>query len=120
MIRGNVIRLELPDFPPSVNNLFPTGKHGKRFRSREYECWINSSEAALWMTKFTNMTGPVSVSITLEDKGNRDIDNFAKAILDFLVRYHVIEDDRRKIVRSLNMRWGDVKGCFIEIEGVRG
>src|SRR6476469_10146304 len=31
---GGRVKLTLP-FPPSVNNLYPTGSHGKRFKSTE-------------------------------------------------------------------------------------
>lgn len=110
-----MIRLTLPK-PPSSNHLFPTGKSGRRFRSKEYEKWLSAAEYELWMTKFAPIAGPVSISITIEDIGRVDLANHEKACVDFIVKHKLIEDDKRSIVRRILMQWGNVKGCLVEIE----
>lgn len=111
-----MIRLELT-MPPGVNGLFPTGKHGKRFRSPAYDRWLSGAEASLWMTKFLPIAGPVEVSIRYEEGGReRDLDGLAKAPIDFCVKHKLIEDDRRSIVRKITLAWDkNVKGCVVEI-----
>jgi len=114
-----MIRLELT-MPPTLNNLFPTGKSGGRFRSREYERWLKDSETALWLTKFTPIAGPVEIAVRYEDAGRRDIDNYFKAIGDFCVKHKLIEGDHRSIVRKVTLEWDRrITGCVVEIKETR-
>ena len=110
-----MIRLNL-EKPPSVNALFSTDwKTKRRFRSKAYENWLSNAETALWMTKWKPITGPVNITITVEDAGRVDLANHEKSICDFLVKHGLIEDDKRSIVRKITLQWGNVKGCVVEV-----
>lgn len=80
--------------PPTANNLFPTGRSGKRFRSPEYEAW--KREAGLVCTA-RGFAVPGQISVLYEysfgDRRRRDIFNYEKAVSDFLVLHQIIDDD---------------------------
>lgn len=61
--------------------------------------------------------GAVNVAIIFPDRGNGDIDNLAKAILDLAVKHGIIDGDNRKFVRELNLRWGGVELAHVTITG---
>ena len=110
------VRLELPT-PPSLNNLFRSTKDGLRVASKRYGNWRRVAAQGLYLG-YKRIEGPVSIKITVEDVGRRDLDNFCKAILDFLVAHRIILNDDRPTVREITMRWGNVKGVIVEIEAV--
>ena len=110
------VRLELPT-PPSLNNLFITTKSGHRAPSKRYSQWRHIAAQALYMG-YKRLEGPVTIKITVEDKGRRDLDNFCKSVLDFCVTHRVIEGDSREFVRKITIEWGDVKGAVVEIEPI--
>lgn len=85
------MQVELP-FPPSVNLCWRSfrGRAILSRRGREYrKAAIKACEGA------SKIEGPVSVKIYLypPDKRRRDVDNYAKAILDALVHAGVLVDD---------------------------
>ena len=110
------VRLELPT-PPSLNNQFITTKTGLRAASGRYSTWRRVAAQSLYIG-YKRIEGPVSVKITVEDTGRRDLDNFCKAILDFCVAHRIILNDDRPTVREITMRWGNVKGVIVEIESL--
>jgi crossover junction endodeoxyribonuclease RusA len=115
-----MIRIDLPK-PPSVNNLHLNVRGRGRVKSPKYRAWIEHAGLALLMARPAKLQGPVSIDCEFEDKGSGDIDNFSKAVLDLLVRHQVIEDDRRSIVRRLNLSWStDVAGCRVTVTPVEG
>lgn len=104
--------------PPSVNNLFVTVKSlgaPLRVRGKPYREWVKLADGMLWGQHLEYFQGPVRITILVEDKGQGDLDNFCKATLDFLVRHNIIEDDCRKIVRSITMKWADIEGARVEV-----
>lgn len=109
------MKLIIP-FPPSVNNLFRNVAGRGRVPSARYQTWKVVADEEVMLQKKQYFKGPVHVLLTVEDRGNQDADNCAKAPLDLLVRHGIIEDDNRKIVRKLTVQWGDVKGCEILVE----
>jgi Holliday junction resolvase RusA-like endonuclease len=111
-----MIIYELP-IPPSTNNLFPTqSSSNRRYVSREYRQWRgDAGRMMMAQGPLKTLSGPVIVAITIRDEGPGDLDNRCKAILDFLVHHGVIEDDNRKIVRAINLSWGEVEGARVEI-----
>ena len=111
--------LVLP-LPPSVNNLYlnPRGTHGSRPISSRYRAWRKRATAAMWGQRMEMFDGAVKISIVFEDNGKCDLDNLPKAILDHLVHHKIIVDDSRKYVRELNTKWGEVKGCVLEIQPI--
>ena len=106
-------------FPPSVNHYWrhvamPLGKGKKGFsvraliseKGRAYKLTVCrevlSQRAAL------GISGPVRMYIAFcpPDRRRRDVDNYAKALLDSLVEAKVLEDD--SLIRDLRMVWGEV------------
>jgi Holliday junction resolvase RusA-like endonuclease len=110
-----MISLNLPK-PPSVNNLHLNVRGRGRVKSPKYRAWIEEAGYAVAIARPAKLQGPVSINCEFEDKGSGDIDNFSKAVLDLLVRHQVIEDDRRSIVRRLNLSWSpEITGCQVTI-----
>jgi Holliday junction resolvase RusA-like endonuclease len=113
-----MIIYDLP-LPPSVNGMFCNGAAGGKFgrvKTATYREW--KRQAGLHMLvqgPLKKIAGPVNVSITISDRAAGDLDNRLKAILDLMVTHTVIEDDKKDIVRSIHMKWGEVEGARVEI-----
>lgn len=103
--------------PPTANNLFAgTGKH--RYRTSEYNDWINTAGWDLISQRPPQARGKVSLLIEVEEpKTARQMDlaNREKATTDLLVKHLVIEGDDQRYVRELNMRWADIQGVRVTI-----
>lgn len=112
-----VFRITKP--PPSTNNLYINVRKG-RIRSQQYDDWIQWAGVDYLRQRPKSITGPVNITLEVQEPKRRsDIDNRAKAVLDFLVKSKVIEADDQTIVRKLNLAWSDeVEGCRITIESV--
>lgn len=78
--------------PPTTNNLFPSGKNGRRFKSKEYELWLAKASFGFVAP---HLSGKFRLTLELyfADKRRRDISNYEKAVTDFLVSRAVIDDD---------------------------
>ena len=101
--------------PPSVNNLYVTGKYG-RFRSQKYDSWINEAGAEIMRQRPSKIAGPVILTYEFQegkDKRKRDLGNLEKATTDLLVSHQIIEADDGSIVREIKLKWN------AEVEGVR-
>lgn len=104
--------------PPSVNGLFSTNWRTKRrFESEAYERWKKLA------SKSFKYTGPIYTKrlkavykYVFTDKRPRDIENYAKAISDFLVENNVIEDDSLIDHLELIRGEGTIPGVFVQIE----
>jgi len=95
---GSRPSVEVP-VPPSANNLYPTGRNGRRFPSAEYKAW--RAVAGPLLSRIPPATAfPVELRYTLAGKVNalRDIGNVEKALTDQLVAEGVLPDDRLKLV----------------------
>lgn len=81
-----ILSLDLP-LPPSVNNLFGN-RAGGRFKTQAYRDWIKAAKASLWVQKpaggFPFFDGPFWVAIAVPLTMRGDVDNRAKAPIDFL------------------------------------
>ena len=100
-----MIVLNLP-YPPSVNNLFPTGKSGRRFKSDEYSAWLEHAATCVsWKAKKV-ITGPYTMTATFDrpDRRARDLGNLEKAVSDLLVSLNVVKDDRH--AQRITLQWG--------------
>lgn len=110
--------LTLP-FPPSTNNLFINGKHG-RFRSQKYDSWMMEAGNEILRQRPPKVTGPVVLTFEFEDghdKRRRDISNLIKAPEDLLVSHRLIEADDQFTVRKISASWAaDVEGVRVTIE----
>ena len=111
-----VIRLILP-FPPSVNGLY-SGK-ARRFKSKLYVAWIALAKQALLYQEVHNLPDfgrvPLEVHYVFgkPDKRGRDVENYCKAVSDFLVDNAIIVDD--SYIQRMVLEWGEVDGVEITI-----
>lgn len=80
--------------PPTANNLFPTGRSGKRFPSSQYKNW-KALAALEFQGCSETLTGRLKAIYRYEfaDERKRDLANFEKALTDFLVSNEVMLDD---------------------------
>ena len=114
----DVIRLELP-FPPSVNHYWRhvvlpigNGRKGHRVQTlisatgRKYKIAVLKSVIA--QRAEYGIQNPVCVHVVFypPNRCRRDVDNYAKALLDGIVGAGVLADD--SLIRDLRLVWGDV------------
>jgi len=102
-----IVSLWLP-FPPSVNNLFPTSqKTGLRYPSKQYKQWQQAAEIYVTEQKPHRFIQPVDLKIELfpRDLRPRDVDNYNKAIIDLLVKCHIVPGDDSRFIKGLDVRW---------------
>ncbi len=116
------MQIRLPK-PPSVNAMFINRKHGTgrgRIKSKAYNAWIAEANVVLmnqWpRNRRKAFDYPVSVSLILPYRGNSDLDNFAKPLLDFLVAVGLLSNDTMAHVRHLEIRPTDREDVLITIE----
>lgn len=85
-------------FPPASNNLFPTGKNNRRFKSKRYKAWLAICPE-ITDIKFEGM---VTVSYLIYFPNDRICDgqSYMKAPLDYIVAQGVLKDDNRRIVKG--------------------
>lgn len=125
---GEPVILTLP-FPPSINALWTRPRSGAPYRSKEYRSWIGAAEAAYLMQKraVKAIKGTFRYHVTLDarrwthDAAGRkrpsDGDNReAKAVLDFLQKMGVIENDH--LCSGGSWSWGAADGCTIILYAV--
>jgi crossover junction endodeoxyribonuclease RusA len=110
-----MIRIDLPK-PPSVNALFFNAPGRGRVKTKEYRAWIEAAGWVLLSQKPSRVTGPVALEYLLEDAGRIDLGNYEKPITDLLVSQGIIEDDKRSVVRRINLSWSpEITGCQVTI-----
>jgi len=106
--------ISLPKPPPSANNLFPTGRNRRRYRSSDYEAWLFEAGYALERQKPPELIGPVQLDYKFK-RGRVDLGNLEKATTDLLVKHGVIQGDSPKYVGDIRLRFADVPGLEITI-----
>jgi Holliday junction resolvase RusA-like endonuclease len=92
--------------PPSLNAIWRYGK-GRAFKSERYRVWLRAADNEFLQhrKKWLPVAGNFRVHITLNDKRRRgDADNRIKALLDFLQRVGLIEND--KLCDGVTAEWG--------------
>ncbi len=96
--------LTLP-IPPSVNALY-SGNH-RRFKSKRYTAWIAEAKTAIAGIPIIKISGSVEATyrICSPDNRRRDIENYAKAVSDFISDQGFIDDDSN--IQRLVMEWAD-------------
>ena len=112
--RKDSFTIDLPRPPPSANNLFPTGKNRRRYRSADYEAWLFEAGYALEKQKPPEFIGPVRLEYEFK-RGRVDLGNLEKATTDLLVKHGVIQGDSPKYVGNIHLRFADVVGARITI-----
>lgn len=106
--------IDLPRPPPSANNLFPTGRNRRRYRSADYEAWLFEAGHHLEKQKPPEFIGPVRLEYEFK-RGRVDLGNLEKATTDLLVKHGVIQGDSPKYVGDIRLRFGNVPGARITI-----
>ena len=94
---STLFRLELAGLPPSVNQMYRTGRQGQRYKRPEVEEWQSEVAKQLreaWGDK-RPFVGEVLLKIEFSVKTNRrwDVDNRLKALIDCLELGGVIHYD---------------------------
>lgn len=121
-LSGDVV-VDLP-YPPSVNRLWrATAAHGEQsvYLAPSYVKWKKSADDLLLSSKGwrrPTIKGPFGIDIGLSPaKGQMrgDIDNRVKAVLDFMQRVSVVENDKN--CHRLLVEWVSVEsaphGCRV-------
>jgi Holliday junction resolvase RusA-like endonuclease len=106
-------------FPPTLNGLY-AGK-SRRYKSPRYKEWI-----ALALKKINKQSCPrwvngavkVELDFVRPDRRKRDLDNLAKAVLDFCTDVGVWSDDSQ--IEHLTLRWvkDSFKGVKITVSAI--
>lgn len=106
--------LTLP-MPPSTNNLFSGGVHGRRFVSPQYQAWRDAAGVEIMRQRPKPVKGMVILFLEFQEKDRRkrDVSNYIKGPEDLLVHYGLIEADDNSVVREVRAKWS------AEVEGVR-
>lgn len=114
------VTFSLP-LPPSVNGLWANGKT-RRFRTQNYEDWINEAGWELKRQRPEKLKGPVAIDYQFEEpktKRKMDLANREKAATDLLVSHGVIEADDQTIIREMRLSWSkEVSGVRVTIKKV--
>lgn len=97
------LRLKVPLIPPSVNHYVKHTRSGRHYRTGEADAWFEAVATAAGGRKLNGDAYDVSATITLGARQRGDVDNFAKCLLDGLVKCGVIDTDH-KVVRLLLRR----------------
>lgn len=99
-------------FPPSVNHYWRHVVMGKRVTTlisapgRKYSAAVQGEVLLQKAARRINSHVAMTVLLHAPDRRRRDVDNYAKSLLDSLVKSGVLEDD--SVVRDLRLVWGDV------------
>ena len=99
-------------FPPSVNHYWRHVVMGKRVATlisepgRKYTTAVLGEVLRQKAAMRINHHVAVTVMLHAPDKRRRDVDNYAKSLLDSLVKANVLEDD--SLIRDLRLVWGDI------------
>lgn len=104
--------------PPSTNNLFAS-KAQRRFRSAEYDGWINEAGYRLNAQRPARTAGKVTLLIEVEEPKTarrQDVANREKAVVDLLVTHRIIEGDDQRFVREITLRWAPVEGVRVTVK----
>ena len=110
-VRHLIAEFDLP-IPPSTNHIW-RGVGRRIHKSKKYQAWLTESDAAILVQecKIHQARRPVKVLILITPgkgwRSNRDLDNCAKPILDYLVARGWLEDDSCQFVREVTVRLND-------------
>ena len=110
----NITVIQLQNAPPSLNNIYANVPDKGRVKSGRYRIWRSAAGWDVKMAKPRQFACKVVLDLTVaRPRVRSDISNRIKAVEDLLVEMEVLADD--SLVEEVRARWGDVKGCRIEI-----
>lgn len=106
---------DLP-LPISVNALFANREGVGRIKTSRYKAWVHQAGLSLLAQRSRPVGCPVNIEILVSEKSRCDLDNCAKCVCDVLVYRGILEDDRKKFLRAITLRWSsDVDGMRVII-----
>lgn len=91
--------------PPPVNMLFPTGRNGRRFKSKRYRAWLADVEHTFKGCALEIERCRIEYDFYPKNKVFGDLDNYFKAVNDFLVSTEIIIDDKHTRVYDIRSRF---------------
>lgn len=106
--------------PPSVNK---TRRVDFAF-ARQHKRWIEAADseilAAGGMRRFPKIPGRFEATLVIDENlNNLDLDNAAKAVIDYARRVGLIIDDSKKYMRRVTIEWGHAPhGCRLILKPV--
>jgi len=101
--------------PPTVNSLYAfSGRRGRkdRYRTPRYEAWLDLARSEVGRVKSIR-DDAYELHIHISKKARGDLDGYAKAVIDFLVKAKATPDDS-KLVRLLMTKQAE-SGVIIEV-----
>lgn len=111
---SNATVIHLVNAPPSLNNIYANVPGRGRVKSGRYKVWRSAAGWDVKLAKPASFSCKVVLDLTVaRPRVRSDISNRIKAVEDLLVEMGVLADD--SLVEEVRARWGDVKGCRIEI-----
>lgn len=102
--------------PPSANNLFANGKHG-RYRTKQYLAWINEAGFLVKAQKPAPVRGKYKFFLTVP-KIRGDVDNRIKAASDLIVSLRLVDDDRHCIHTQAVIDDELIGHAIVAVEGI--
>ena len=106
--------------PPSVNKM----RRVDRAFHKQLQRWIEQADKHILeaggMHKFKRMPGPFEATLIIDEHlNNLDLDNSAKAVIDYARRVGLIIDDCKKYMRKVTIEWGHAPhGCRLILRAV--
>lgn len=104
-------------FPPSVNGSTANLPNGRRVRTSKVIKWEMEAVAKLSLQKYSTLNKRCIVIIALSapDKRPRDDQNYAKVLIDFLVKKNILVDDNQRYIQSTVTLWveNQIPGCLV-------
>ena len=104
-------------FPPCTGNTMWRVGRGRKYLNPEFTKWRSMVWAECLAQRVRMIRGEVRLSAYLgkPDKRQRDLDNYAKVILDAL-KGIAFEDDSK--ITKLVLEWANVSGVSVTVEAV--
>ena len=105
------IQIDLPP-PPSVNRTRKLDKAGLRrlhhWHDRsDAQVTYQWAQAKLKIRSRPYMPGQFGIRIQVNEKLKIDLDNIAKAVIDYCKRIELVTDDSKKYMRHVEIDWSD-------------
>lgn len=110
-MRRLLAEFDLP-IPPSTNHIWRAAR-GRIYKSSKYTNWLKDSDRAIMIQecRIHQAVRRVKIVILITPgegwRMNRDLDNCAKPVLDYLVQRGWLKDDSCKYVREVTVRLND-------------
>lgn len=108
--------------PPSVNELYSPNKGGGMRKSDKYKAWLDQAGRFYLMAKseIKPVEGPYTMVMKVPATMKGDVDNRAKAALDFLKNIGLTDDDRFCVKATVERNKHLTAVAEIEVEAVSG